>query len=194
MGSVQRSLGAAKPNIVVIFADAPGFSDIGCHGAEIHTPNLDRLSAEGLRFVRVYNVAQCCPASTESHFETDCAACTSRLMSPCLCDDEIQGNPGPWPIPKITRQNAGVQILNTTLPNFWTCFVSYLKGNARDSQILSCNSLPLLSLRIHKRKPLKLVHILLITGRAFVTGIRVCVAFVKKTRVWRVFFVEVFSV
>ncbi len=54
--------GASKPNIVVILADDLGFSDIGCYGSEIHTPNLDRLAGEGLRFTQAYNVARCCPS------------------------------------------------------------------------------------------------------------------------------------
>jgi arylsulfatase len=39
-----------------------GFSDLGCYGGEIHTPNLDRLAAGGLRFTQFYNMARCCPA------------------------------------------------------------------------------------------------------------------------------------
>jgi len=51
----------AKPNIVLIMADDMGFSDIGCYGGEIHTPNLDRLAAGGVRFTQFYNAARCCP-------------------------------------------------------------------------------------------------------------------------------------
>jgi arylsulfatase A-like enzyme len=52
---------AEQPNIVLIMADDMGFSDIGCYGGEIHTPNLDRLAANGLRFGQFYNTARCCP-------------------------------------------------------------------------------------------------------------------------------------
>ncbi|MFA6173900.1 MAG: arylsulfatase [Kiritimatiellales bacterium] len=48
-----------KPNIVVILTDDLGFSDIGCYGSEIATPNLDRLAANGLRFSQFYNTAKC---------------------------------------------------------------------------------------------------------------------------------------
>ena len=48
-----------RPNILVIMADDMGFSDIGCYGGEIQTPNLDRLAAEGLRFTQFYNNAKC---------------------------------------------------------------------------------------------------------------------------------------
>lgn len=50
-----------QPDIVVILADDMGFSDIGCYGGEIATPNLDRLAAGGLRFTQFYNTGRCCP-------------------------------------------------------------------------------------------------------------------------------------
>jgi len=52
---------AGRPNIILIMADDMGFSDLGCYGSEIHTPNLDRLAAGGLRFTQFYNAARCCP-------------------------------------------------------------------------------------------------------------------------------------
>jgi arylsulfatase A-like enzyme len=51
-----------RPNIILILADDLGFSDIGCYGSEIKTPNLDRLAASGLRFSSMYNGSRCCPA------------------------------------------------------------------------------------------------------------------------------------
>src|ERR1700748_908351 len=53
---------AKKPNIVIILADDMGFSDLGCYGSEIATPNIDRLAAEGLEFSSFYNCARCCPS------------------------------------------------------------------------------------------------------------------------------------
>ena len=52
---------APRPNIIVILADDMGFSDLGCYGGEIRTPNLDRLAKGGLRFTQFYNAARCCP-------------------------------------------------------------------------------------------------------------------------------------
>jgi arylsulfatase A-like enzyme len=52
---------AKRPNIVLIMADDMGFSDVGCYGSEIHTPNIDKLAANGLRFTQFYNTARCCP-------------------------------------------------------------------------------------------------------------------------------------
>jgi len=51
----------ARPNIVVILSDDMGFSDLGCYGGEIQTPNLDALAKGGLRFTQFYNTARCCP-------------------------------------------------------------------------------------------------------------------------------------
>jgi len=51
----------AKPNIIFILADDLGFSDLGCYGGEIATPNLDKLAASGLRFTQFYNSAKCEP-------------------------------------------------------------------------------------------------------------------------------------
>lgn len=51
----------SKPNIIVIISDDMGYSDIGCYGGEIATPNLDRLAAKGLRYTQFYNTGRCCP-------------------------------------------------------------------------------------------------------------------------------------
>lgn len=50
-----------KPNVIVILTDDMGYSDIGCFGSEIRTPNIDRLAANGLRFTSFYNTARCSP-------------------------------------------------------------------------------------------------------------------------------------
>lgn len=50
-----------RPNILVVLGDDVGFSDIGCYGGEIHTPNLDALARDGIRFTQFYNTARCCP-------------------------------------------------------------------------------------------------------------------------------------
>jgi arylsulfatase len=52
---------AERPNIVLILADDMGYSDLGCFGGEIRTPNLDRLASEGVRFTHFYNNAVCAP-------------------------------------------------------------------------------------------------------------------------------------
>ena len=51
-----------QANIILILADDMGFSDIGCFGSEIATPNLDRLAGNGARFSQMYSFARCCPS------------------------------------------------------------------------------------------------------------------------------------
>ena len=51
-----------RPNIVIILAVDLGFSDVGCYGGEINTPNLDYLAANGVRFSNFYNISRCCPS------------------------------------------------------------------------------------------------------------------------------------
>jgi len=53
---------ANRPNIILIMCDDMGFSDIGCYGSEIATPNIDRLAAGGLRFTQFYNTSKCFPS------------------------------------------------------------------------------------------------------------------------------------
>jgi arylsulfatase A-like enzyme len=58
-----RSQGrSGRPNIILILADDMGYSDLGCYGSEISTPNLDRLARQGIRFTHFYNAARCCPS------------------------------------------------------------------------------------------------------------------------------------
>jgi arylsulfatase A-like enzyme len=52
----------ASTNVVLILADDMGYSDLGCYGGEIRTPNLDRLGREGIRFAQFYNTARCSPS------------------------------------------------------------------------------------------------------------------------------------
>lgn len=51
-----------RPNFIVILADDMGFSDIGCFGSEIPTPNIDSIARGGIRFTQMYNCARCCPS------------------------------------------------------------------------------------------------------------------------------------
>ncbi len=51
-----------QPNIIIILADDLGYSDLGCMGSEIKTPNLDNLAKEGVLFSHFYNASVCCPS------------------------------------------------------------------------------------------------------------------------------------
>lgn len=61
LAECTAALGATKPNIVIVMADDMGWSDLGCYGGEIRTPNLDKLARNGLRFTQFYNTGRCCP-------------------------------------------------------------------------------------------------------------------------------------
>src|SRR5688500_19248823 len=66
IASVCSTLAAAaapafRPNVLLILADDLGYSDLGCYGGEIATPNLDRLAKGGVRFTQFYNTTRCWP-------------------------------------------------------------------------------------------------------------------------------------
>jgi arylsulfatase len=60
-GSATAETPSSRPNVLLILADDLGFSDVGCYGGEIETPNLDAIADSGLRFTQFYNTARCWP-------------------------------------------------------------------------------------------------------------------------------------
>ena len=62
MAVSSQAAQSSRPNVIVIMVDDLGFSDIGCYGGEISTPNLDALGYNGIRFTQMYNGARCCPS------------------------------------------------------------------------------------------------------------------------------------
>lgn len=60
-GAGDRLRSAERPNVVIFLADDLGYSDLGCYGGDIQTPNLDGLAKNGLRFTQFYNTARCWP-------------------------------------------------------------------------------------------------------------------------------------
>ncbi|SOE22897.1 arylsulfatase [Spirosomataceae bacterium TFI 002] len=61
LSSFSQSIDS-KPNVILILADDLGFSDIGCFGSEVNTPNLDKLADNGLRFTQMHNTSKCFPS------------------------------------------------------------------------------------------------------------------------------------
>jgi arylsulfatase len=59
---LHLSMAAAKPNILIVLCDDLGYSDLGCYGGEIPTPNIDLLAKHGIRFTHMANSARCCPS------------------------------------------------------------------------------------------------------------------------------------
>ena len=60
--SIQPVVADEKPNLLVILVDDLGYSDLGCFGGEIATPNLDALAEGGVRLTQFYNTGRCCPS------------------------------------------------------------------------------------------------------------------------------------
>lgn len=61
-GRAQATVAARRPNILVVLVDDMGYSDLGCFGSEIATPNLDQLARNGMIGTQFYNTARCCPS------------------------------------------------------------------------------------------------------------------------------------
>lgn len=61
LAACAAAFSADRPNLILIMSDDMGYSDLGCYGGEIETPNLDALAAGGVRFTQFYNTARCCP-------------------------------------------------------------------------------------------------------------------------------------
>ena len=61
LAALQVAAEPKRPNVLLVMADDLGYSDLGCTGSEIRTPNLDALAANGLLFRQFYNGSRCCP-------------------------------------------------------------------------------------------------------------------------------------
>ncbi len=103
---------ADRPNIIVILLDDLGYSDLGCYGGEIDTPNIDGLAEGGVRFESFYNSARCCPSraslmtglyppqtgiasfTTRTPHATRGPAYLGRLNDRCVTLGETLGNAG----------------------------------------------------------------------------------------------------
>ena len=101
---------ASRPNVVVVLVDDMGFSDLGCYGSEIPTPNLDRLAAAGLRFTQFYNTARCSPSRAalltglyphhagmghlDPYIRKGSHGYTGKLSAECVTLGEVLGDAG----------------------------------------------------------------------------------------------------
>lgn len=61
-GNAPQKDADPRPNIVLILADDLGYSDLGCYGGEINTPNIDSLASNGIRYTQYYNTSRSCPS------------------------------------------------------------------------------------------------------------------------------------
>lgn len=87
-------LAAERPNIVVIMVDDLGYSDIGCYGGEIATPNLDALAKDGLRFTQFYNTAKCHSSRVSLLTGQYCIAAGDVALSHAVTSAEVLGDAG----------------------------------------------------------------------------------------------------
>ncbi|MDE0934566.1 MAG: arylsulfatase [Mariniblastus sp.] len=85
---------ADPPNVVVIMVDDLGYSDIGCYGGEIDTPNLDSLASNGLRFSQFYNTAKCHSSRVSLLTGQYCIAAGDTKMNHAVTTAEVLGDAG----------------------------------------------------------------------------------------------------
>ncbi len=97
--SLQVSMAADKrPNVVIFLADDMGYSDIGCYGSEIKTPNLDRLASEGIRLTQFMNNSKSAPTRASLltglyAIEAGCSGAPEQMIN-CMTIGEILSRGG----------------------------------------------------------------------------------------------------
>ena len=97
--AAPKTASTKKTNILIIVADDMGYSDAGCYGSEIQTPNLDRLATNGLRFSQFYNTGRCWPSR---------ASLLSGYYAQSVRRDNLTGLPGTQ-AGKLTGGAAGIR-------------------------------------------------------------------------------------
>lgn len=103
---------AEQPNIVLILADDSGYSDLGCYGGEIDTPNFDDLGTNGLRFTPFYNTARCSP--------TRASLMTGLYSWQAGIGHLVEDNPEPGYTPALNRKCVTMaEVLKTA--GYGTC-------------------------------------------------------------------------
>ncbi len=90
----QTLVGAERPNVVVIMVDDLGYSDLGCYGGEIETPNLDALAGDGVRFSQFYNTAKCHSSRVSLLTGQYCIAAGDTALSHAVTTAEMLGGGG----------------------------------------------------------------------------------------------------
>jgi len=140
-----------RPNIAVILVDDMGFSDLGCYGGEIPTPNLDKLAAGGLRFTQFYNTGRCCPTRASlltglyphqagvGHMVTDRKQPGYRgnLSDRCVTIAEVLRNAGyrtamvgKWHVTRYTQAANDTEKANWPRQRGFDRYFGVLKGTA----------------------------------------------------------------
>lgn len=94
MSSLTSAADTSSPNIVVMMVDDLGFSDLGCYGGEIETPNLDALANNGARFSQFYNTAKCHSSRVSLLTGQYCIAAGDTALTHAVTSAEVLGNAG----------------------------------------------------------------------------------------------------
>jgi arylsulfatase len=140
---------AKQPNIIVILSDDMGYTDVGCYGGEINTPNLDALACKGLRFTQFYNTGRCCPTRASlltglyphqagmGHMTFDRGADGYRgdLNKQCATIAEVLGSAGystycvgKWHLTKAIRTNTHADKYNWPLQRGFDRYYGIITG------------------------------------------------------------------
>jgi arylsulfatase A-like enzyme len=140
---------ATRPNIIIVMADDMGWSDMGCFGSEIETPNLDTLAKNGVRFTQFYNTSRCCPTRATlltglyahqagiGHMMEDHGSEAYRgdLNRKCVTIAEVLRSAGyrnymvgKWHVTKKVRPNAGSEQHNWPLQRGFDHFYGTIHG------------------------------------------------------------------
>ena len=101
-----------RPNILLIMSDDMGFSDLGCYGGEIETPNLDGLASNGLRFTEFYGTGRCWPtrATLMSGRYSDRLTSSQVTIAELLKTVGYQTSMvGKWHLSKTATDNGPIQ-------------------------------------------------------------------------------------
>ena len=114
-----------RPNLLVILADDLGYSDPGCYGSEIETPNLDQLANSGLRYTAFYNTARCWPTR---------ASLLTGYYPQQIHRDALPGIPGGG-APKFRRPEWAPLLPQLLGPAGYRCYYSgkwHIDGSPKD--------------------------------------------------------------
>ena len=140
-GGAAAAEPAPRPNVVVVLADDLGYSDLGCYGGEIDTPNLDELARDGLRFTQFYNTgALLADPRSAAHRLLRPAGPARRPAGPCRTAEMTRPR---WAVllPEMLRPRAIARI--TRASGTWTGCRSRAASTARTcSRTRSATSAP----------------------------------------------------
>ena len=124
-----------RPNILLVLFDDLGFSDLGCYGGEIPTPNIDSLGKAGLRFTQMTNSARCCPsrASLLTGLHPGQAGIPNmggELNDKCVTLAEVLGDAG-YLTYGVGKWHVGAKKANPTVRGFQE-YYGFINGYAQN--------------------------------------------------------------